>query len=104
MKRYLISDKKNMRFKKLRLSVGIALVLFVLVAGNVIVFGLIQKAGFGNGGSASDNSINAAVIDTDKSPSIAINSQQQQPAATDPPAPAPSQPTIVHKRIVSSAS
>jgi len=28
-----------MRFKKLRLSVGIALVLFILIAGNIIAFG-----------------------------------------------------------------
>ena len=33
-----------MRFKKLRLSVGIALILFILIAGNIIVFGkLIDK-------------------------------------------------------------
>ena len=33
-----------MRFKKLRLSVGIALILFIFMAGNIIVFGkLIDK-------------------------------------------------------------
>lgn len=32
-----------MRFKKLRLAVGISLVVFILIAGNVIVFGLLQN-------------------------------------------------------------
>lgn len=32
-----------MRFKKLRLYVGIAIVLFILIAGNIIAFGLLHK-------------------------------------------------------------
>ena len=34
-----------MRFKKLRLSVGIALILFIFIAGNIIAFGkLVDKS------------------------------------------------------------
>ena len=32
-----------MRFEKLRISVGIALVLFILIVGNIIVFGLLNN-------------------------------------------------------------
>ena len=31
-----------MRFKKLRISIGIALIIFVLVVGNILAFGLAQ--------------------------------------------------------------
>ncbi len=87
-----------MRFKKLRIFMSIALVLFILIIGSIIVIGLIQKAGLDNNDSG-----NAAIINTDKYPSTITNSQQQP--VVQPSDIAPSQPTTVfHPRIVTSAS
>ena len=53
MKRFLTSDKNKMRFKKLRVTLGIVIAIFVLVVANVMVFG-----GFGKNTQAipKDNS------------------------------------------------
>lgn len=96
-----------MRFKKLRISVGIAIVLFLLIVGNIIAFGLIKRVGASVSGDDDDsyiNSRNAAIIDTDKSPSAITNSQQQQTTSSQPSSAAPSQPTIVHKTTRTAAS
>ena len=53
-----------MRFKKLRLSVGIALVLFILIVGNIIVFGKL-----------ADNSYMSQSNNTDQN-SILVDSKQ----------------------------
>lgn len=48
-----------MRFKKLRLFVGIAILIFVLVVGNIIAFGLMHNQ--------AQSQSNIAAIDTRKS-------------------------------------
>ncbi len=86
-----------MRFKKLRIFVGIAILIFVLVIGNIIAFGLTHNT----------NSNNIAAIDTRKSAvnstlqvidssspntassSTSSNTQQQQVQSTPAPVPAP---------------
>jgi len=99
-----------MRFKRLRVFVGVALLLFVLIAGNIIAFGIIQKNRFNDDNGSDDNnkiysdgSLNAAIFYTDRSPPAIMPQPTQQQVPTQPAA--PSQPTTIkHTRIVTAAS
>ena len=98
-----------MRFKKLRIFVAVTLVLFILVIGNIIAFGLIQNS-TSNITSNNANNIQAGVpvyidrssiTNTANANTANTNSQQQMQTQTQSSTPTP---TIVHTRIVSSAS
>lgn len=90
-----------MRFKKLKISVGIALILFILILGNIYAFGFMKADDIHN----SDIKTISPPVYTDKSPAI-IQPQtnaQSQPATVQP-AIAQPQPTIVHQTVVTRAS
>jgi hypothetical protein len=92
-----------MRFKRLRAFVGIFLVLFVLVVGNIIAFGLLQKYNI-----SDDDSKMIAPIYTINKPDTPTTNSQQQPsnvasAPTSAPAPSPA-PTVVHTTVRTRAS
>ena len=61
-----------MRFKKLKIFVGISLVLFILVVGNILAFGLLKKYD-----NESDDSKTVVPIYINKSTLPSSNSQQQ---------------------------
>lgn len=67
-----------MRFKKLKIFVGISLILFVLIVGNIITFGLMQKYDY----EGSDESKVIAPIYANKSSASGSNSQQTTTAST----------------------
>ena len=47
-----------MRFKKLRLSVGIALILFIFIVGNIIIFGkLVDKKPIAKSNNSDQNAV-----------------------------------------------
>lgn len=61
-----------MRFKKLRLSVAIALLLFVILVGSIIAFGLFR----------SQQSDLVAISNTTKKPIVTLNSTTQSTSST----------------------
>lgn len=83
-----------MRFRKLKIFVGIALVVFILVIGNIYAFGLLKKST-----QTSDSNLSPPVY-LNKSPAVIQPSQQsgsstQSQQTTTQPA-APPQNTIIH--------
>jgi hypothetical protein len=99
-----------MRFKKLKIFVGITILLFILIVGDIIAFGLIQKSG----NFASDDINIIAPVDNKKN---SPNSTLQLPPGAQPiiptgqppaqvqPTPLPQQPpAIVNKGIITRAS
>lgn len=90
-----------MRFKKLRIFVGIAMVFFILVIGGIISIGLIQKSI--NNVNNNPNLKILAPIYTIKSTSSNTNSQQQVQVQQPTPIQAPS-PIVNTPQIVTRAS
>lgn len=88
-----------MRFKKLKWSVGIALVLFILLVGNIIAFGLAQNK---QNDSASGIALLAPVYSnksiTSASSGSATNDTGNQMMNT------PSQNIVIHRTMRTSAS
>ena len=96
---------------KLKMIVGIALIVFILVAGNIIAFGLIQpsvnEGTINKSGDAVKNIIdNSTVIITPKNETPVVQpvvvtptlqNKTQTPVVTPKPAPAPA-PTPVRTR------
>jgi hypothetical protein len=103
-----------MRFKKLRIFVIISLILFVLIVGDIIAFGLIQK----NDNSGFNNLNTLGPIDNKTysnknaqlppgaqliivTPSQPIIQPTPQPTIQQPPT---QPPTVVHPPVVTGAS
>ncbi len=95
-----------MRFKKLRLVVGIAMIIFVLVVGNIIVSGFMQ-----NNSSSSQAGVPVNIIKSgQQAPSVTVqpassNTQDlnAQAAQASPPV-QPSQPQMMFQQINTRAS
>jgi len=87
-----------MRFKKLRLSVGIALILFIIIVGNIIIFGkLVDKSYM----VQSDNqNQNAILVDSKHIAPKDIQTETKQIEKPEPnvfePTPPPPEPVVVH--------
>ena len=80
-----------MRFKRLRVAVGIAMIAFMLVAGGIIAFGLASGKSNGSG----DLTLLAPIYNDNK----VSQNQNTQPSYFGPTVQQP-QPTIVYHRVV----
>ena len=98
-----------MRFKKLRIFVGIALVLFFIIVANTIAFGLINKdqsmqtnlAAYDN--KTTNNAVVAqavppTTVDTSQTTPTTVDNSQNTPTIVQP------QPVIINQRIRTRAS
>jgi hypothetical protein len=108
-----------MRFKKLRLILGICLVIFVLVVGNVIVLGILMKNPNKNNIQTADNIVNSkkadAVVEqnnsvvmqgsSSNSVNVDTTNNNTQAIVDNNPAPVDNTPVVVyHPTIRTSAS
>ena len=84
-----------MRFKKLRISVAISIVLFVLIVGTIITIGLIP--------THEDEDRQLQLLPPTYTYS-GKNTVQQIPSQNTAPQPSPAPTTIFHTRVVSGAS
>jgi hypothetical protein len=84
-----------MRFEKLRINVAIALVVFILIVGNILVFGLVVTP---------KNTQPAVTTPADNS--AQVSNQDTQPAAQNPPTAVPVQqnPTPIFQTFNTRAS
>ena len=70
-----------MRFKKLKISVAIALIVFALIVANTIAFGLLQTKEQSNLATTTDSGKKPSV-ETNASSSTSVNQQFQPSDAT----------------------
>ena len=106
-----------MRFKKLRLSVGIALILFILIAGNIIAFGkLVDKKPIVQSNNSDTilvdpKQIAPKKIQTETKPiqpivevqNSSLSAPIEQPKVVEP-TPPPPKPVVVHHQRRTRAS
>ncbi len=97
-----------MRFKKLKISTGIAIVIFMLVIGNIIAFGLFKAQGSQYNIAALDTkkasaSLGAASVYSGSGSGNTNSNTATQPVQQPQPQPIP-QPTTVFPPVRTGAS
>lgn len=94
-----------MKFKKLRLAVGIALVIFIFVIGNIIIFGEMTKGTQTSANSQDNLKLGDPKIVLPSATQDKVNNSSSggtQTTTSPPPAPPPT--TVVHTTRTTGAS